>query len=96
MILLLPPSESKRDGGIEGSHLDLAALGFPQLAAPRRTALAALRKLSSNVAAASAALRLGPAQRFEVDRNRVVRSSSVLPAIERYTGVLYEAWMRPR
>ncbi len=90
MILLLPPSETKRDGGVEGSHLDLAALGFPQLAAPRRTALAALRKLSSNVATAAAALKLGPAQRFEIDRNRVVRSSAVLPAIERYTGVLYD------
>ena len=91
MIVLLPPSETKRDGGVAGSSLDLASLGFPALAAPRRAALAALRKLSTNVSTASAALKIGPAQRFEVERNRVVRSSPVLPAIDRYTGVLYEA-----
>jgi cytoplasmic iron level regulating protein YaaA (DUF328/UPF0246 family) len=38
-----------------------------------------------------AALHLGPTQRFEVDRNRSVSSSPTLPAIERYTGVLYDA-----
>jgi cytoplasmic iron level regulating protein YaaA (DUF328/UPF0246 family) len=37
-----------------------------------------------------AALDLGPTQRAEVDRNRAIRSSPVLPAIDRYTGVLYD------
>jgi cytoplasmic iron level regulating protein YaaA (DUF328/UPF0246 family) len=91
VLLLLPPSETKRDGGPDGSVLDLTALGFPELAAPRRAALAALRKGSSNITAAMHALRLGPSQRFEVDRNRVVRTSPVLPALDRYTGVLYDA-----
>ncbi len=91
MLILLPPSETKRDGGIPGSVLDLDALSFPSLTKPRRTALAELRKLSSSVAVATKALGLGPKQRFELDRNRVIRSSPMLPAIERYTGVLYDA-----
>ena len=36
------------------------------------------------------ALGLGPTQRAEIDRNRQVRSSPVMPAIDRYTGVLYD------
>jgi cytoplasmic iron level regulating protein YaaA (DUF328/UPF0246 family) len=37
------------------------------------------------------ALKLGPTQRFEIDRNRAISTSAVMPAIERYTGVLYDA-----
>lgn len=37
------------------------------------------------------ALHLGPTQQFEVDRNRVLRHSPVMPAMDRYTGVLYDA-----
>jgi hypothetical protein len=90
VLLVLPPSETKRDGGIEGSKLDLAALGFAALNPQRRTAIAALRVLSRNLKAAAAGLRLGAGQRFEIDRNRALGSSPVLPALERYTGVLYE------
>jgi hypothetical protein len=38
-----------------------------------------------------AALKLGPTQRFEVDRNRAISTAQVMPAIDRYTGVLYDA-----
>jgi cytoplasmic iron level regulating protein YaaA (DUF328/UPF0246 family) len=37
-----------------------------------------------------AALGLSPNQRDEIDRNRAITKSPVLPAIERYTGVLYD------
>ncbi len=90
MLLLLPPSETKRDGGAEGSRLDLAALSYPQLTGPRRKALASLRALSRNLSAAAAGLKLGPSQRFELDRNRALGSSPLLPALDRYTGVLYD------
>ncbi len=53
--------------------------------------LAALRSLSSNRAVAAAALGLSKAQYFEVDRNRALRYSPILPSIDRYTGVLYDA-----
>jgi uncharacterized protein len=91
VLILLPPSETKRDGGIEGSSLNLESLTFPELTAARKAALTNLGEISKSVAASTAALGLGPTQRFEIDRNRVVRTSPVMPAIERYTGVLYDA-----
>ena len=92
MLLVLPPSETKRDGGAEGSALELGALGFSELTVPRRGVLAALRSLSRSVGASNAALGLGPTQRFEIDRNRALNSAPVLPAMDRYTGVLYDGF----
>jgi hypothetical protein len=91
VLLLLPPSETKRDGGADDSRLELGELSAPALTPQRTAALAALAALSRGVADSMTALRLGPTQRFEVDRNRAVASSPVMPALERYTGVLYDA-----
>ena len=89
MLLLLPPSETKRDGG-DAAPLDLASLSFPELGPQRRAALAALRTLSRSVSGSLDALSLGPALRHEVDRNRAVRTSPTMPAIDRFTGVPYD------
>ena len=89
MLLVLPPSETKRDGG-DAAPLDLAALSFPELGPQRKAALAALRTLSRSVSGSLDALSLGPALRSEVDRNRAVRTSPTMPALERFTGVLYD------
>lgn len=94
MLVLLPPSETKRDGG-DGSPLDLAALSFPALAAHRRASLAALRRLSRSVGESTRVLGLGPTQRVEIDRNRAVGTSGTMPAMDRYTGVLFEALDAP-
>ena len=91
MLLLLPPSETKRDGGIEGSSLDLWQLGYWALTPQRKTVVAALTRLSRSVSASTAALGLGKTQRFEIDRNRTIMSSPLLPALDRYTGVIYDA-----
>jgi cytoplasmic iron level regulating protein YaaA (DUF328/UPF0246 family) len=91
VLLLLPPSETKRDGGVEGDGLDLWQLGYWALTPQRKTAVAALSRLSRSVAASTSALGLGPTQRFEIDRNRALMDSSLLPAIDRYTGVIYDA-----
>lgn len=90
MLILLPPSETKRDGGTEGSSLDLAALSFPELTPPRIAAIRAVKQLSRNLKASTGALGLGPKQRFEIDRNRSLETSPVMPAVDRYTGVLYD------
>lgn len=90
MLLLLPPSETKRDGGNDPA-LDVGALAFPSLRAQRRSAIAALRRLARNRANCMAALRLGPTLAFEVDRNRELTSSPTMPALDRYTGVLFDA-----
>ena len=89
MLLVLPPSETKRDGGTEDA-LDLGLLSFPELTPQRRAAVSALRTLSRNLRIATGALSLGPTQRFELTRNRELLTSPTLPAIERYTGVLYD------
>lgn len=91
MLILLPPSETKRDGGADDAALDLAALSFPSLTKPRRAVLAAFRRLSRNLSTMSAALKLGPSQRFELVRNREITTSPTMPALERYTGVLFDA-----
>jgi uncharacterized protein len=91
MLILLPPSETKRDGGI-GASLDLDALAFPALTPLRRRAISSLRSLARNRSASIVALKLGPKQLAEVDRNRVVTASPTMPAIDRYTGVLYDAF----
>jgi cytoplasmic iron level regulating protein YaaA (DUF328/UPF0246 family) len=90
MIVLLPPSETKRDGGDPGTVLDTSLFGFPELASPRRDVVKALATLSSNLRASTGALSLGPTQRSQIERNRTVASSPTMAAIERYTGVLYD------
>ena len=69
----------------------LGDLRFPGLARVRREVVAALSGLSRNRAKSMEALKLGSTQAREVDRNRAIRSSPTMPAIERYTGVLYDA-----
>ncbi|MBX3093078.1 MAG: peroxide stress protein YaaA [Cryobacterium sp.] len=91
MLVLLPPSETKRDGGVDDSSLELGALSFAELNPVRTRVLAAVRALSTSRRRALAALGLSDAQAFEVDRNRALRTSPVMPAIERYTGVLFDA-----
>ncbi|QXG77764.1 peroxide stress protein YaaA [Modestobacter sp. L9-4] len=90
MLVLLPPSETKHPGG-DGAPLDLAALTAPELTPVREQLVTAVVDLAADVPAARAALGLSPAQDEEVARNAVLRSSPTMPAIERYTGVLYDA-----
>jgi cytoplasmic iron level regulating protein YaaA (DUF328/UPF0246 family) len=91
VLLILPPSETKRDGGVEGSRLDLWQLGYWALTPQRKTAMAALRALSRSVSGSTTALGLGPTQRFEINRNRALPTSPLMPALDRYTGVIYDA-----
>jgi len=91
VLILLPPSETKREGGLEGSRLRLDELSYPRLTDARRRALSALGELSSELSAAMAALKLGPTQAAEAERNRRLRRSPVLPALDRYDGVLYDS-----
>ena len=90
MLILLPPSETKNDGGVGGA-LDLASLRFPSLTKTRRAVLRAVTELSRDREASIRALKLGPKQHSEVDRNRAIRRSPTMPALELYTGVLYDA-----
>ncbi|MEO7006672.1 MAG: peroxide stress protein YaaA [Terrimesophilobacter sp.] len=91
MLILLPPSESKRDGGGPDTRLRLAELGYRSLSAPRKQALTALTSLAKDFTEMGRALKLGPRQHDELVRNRRVTRSPVIGALDRYTGVLYEA-----
>ncbi|WP_104099708.1 YaaA family protein [Cryobacterium sp. M96] len=90
MLILLPPSETKRHGGIE-LPLDLQSLTYPSLGPKRRVLVRALQSLAKHPDAMMSALRLGRTQSAEVERNRVLSSAATMPAIDRYTGVVYDA-----
>jgi cytoplasmic iron level regulating protein YaaA (DUF328/UPF0246 family) len=77
--------------GGTGRSLLLRGLRFPELTPVRSRVLAALAELSRDTDASVRALKLGPKGPGEVAVNRAVRRSATLPAIDRYTGVLYDA-----
>lgn len=83
MLILLPPSETKLPGG--SGALSLASLGFPGLASGRSAALEAVQAL-----VAAGQDESSPAKARAAAANRDVESSGTLPAIERYTGVLFD------
>ncbi|MGQ0841821.1 peroxide stress protein YaaA [Actinokineospora sp.] len=90
MLVLLPPSETKAEGGA-GAPLDPAALSFPELTPIRERLVDALVALAADPPASRAALDLSERQNDEVARNAALRRSPTRPALERYTGVLYDA-----
>lgn len=90
MLIVLPPSETKSDGG-RGAPLDLAALSLPSLTGVRERIAAALVGLAADPRRSAEVLGLGERQLGEVDRNAALWTAPTRPAIERYTGVLYDA-----
>ncbi|MFI6867032.1 peroxide stress protein YaaA [Nocardia sp. NPDC050406] len=90
MLVLLPPSETKSDGG-SGAPLDLDALALPQLTKVRDALCTELTLLAADPEASRAALGLGKGADAEIARNAALRSSPTRPALDRYTGVLYDA-----
>jgi cytoplasmic iron level regulating protein YaaA (DUF328/UPF0246 family) len=90
MLILLPPSETKRPGG-RGPSLDLGVLALPELRPQREVMTDALVALSADEDEAARVLKLSERQRSDVAVNALLRSSPTLPAIDRYTGVLYDA-----
>ncbi|MBU3706054.1 MAG: peroxide stress protein YaaA [Mycobacterium sp.] len=90
MIVLLPPSETKRAGG-DGPPLRLDRLSTKELGALRSELVDDLVSLAADPQACRAALGISATQDAEIERNAALRTSPTLPAIHRYTGVLYDA-----
>jgi cytoplasmic iron level regulating protein YaaA (DUF328/UPF0246 family) len=90
VLVLLPPSETKATGG-HGAPLDFAVLAVPELTPVRTEIAEALVKLADDVPASRTALGLSPKQDDEIGRNAALWTSPTHPALERYTGVLYDA-----
>lgn len=92
MLIILPPSETKAHGG-SGAPLDWDALSFPELTPVRREIAAELAAL--DVDEALKVLKISEKLRGEAESNRVLESSPTMPALERFTGVLYDALKAP-
>lgn len=90
MLILLPPSETKRPGG-DGPAMDAGALALPSLREPRDAVVDALVALSADPGRAASVLRLSERRRGEIAVNAAVRTAPTLPAVDRYTGVLFDA-----
>ncbi|MEW2508683.1 peroxide stress protein YaaA [Streptomyces sp. NPDC046870] len=91
MLVLLPPSEGKANGG-EGAPLRLESLSLPGLTAAREAVLGELVELcSGDEEKAREVLGLSEGLRGEVAKNAGLRTAGARPAGEVYTGVLYDA-----
>ena len=90
MLILLPPSETKRDGG-EAAAVDLASLSWSSQLRARRDVTKALAALARNRDECARILKLSAKQMDEVQRNKLLLKSPTMPAIDRYTGVLFDA-----
>ena len=90
MIVLLPPSETKRAGG-DGPAIKLALLGSGELNPLREALVGELVDLAADPETCRRALGISAAQDAEIGRNAALRTSATMPAIHRYTGVLYDA-----
>lgn len=90
MKILLPPSETKRPGG-DGAPLEVSALALPSLHSHRMEIIDALVELSADGEAARRILKLSERQLGDIEHNRMLRSAPTLPAVDRYTGVLFDA-----
>ncbi|MFC9984640.1 YaaA family protein [Microbacterium keratanolyticum] len=90
MKILLPPSETKRIGGT-GAPWSAAALAMPSLQPQRDRVVDALIALAADPEAASRVLKLSARQRGEITHNAALREAATMPAVDRYTGVLFDA-----
>lgn len=78
---MLPPSETKAPGGVP----DGMDLSFPALDAVRTSLIDALATTPLS------AMDVPPSKQVEAEENLMLRTGLVMPAIYRYTGVLYDA-----
>lgn len=90
MLVLLPPSETKRPGG-RRTPLALDRLALPGLRPQREAVIDALATLSTDPVEAARVLKLSARQVGDVAANASLRTGPTLPAIDRYTGVVYDA-----
>ena len=88
MLVLLPPSEGKAPGGT-GRPLNLGGLSHPALNGVRERLVDALQAAALSEPGGLRAALGCPAG--EVEKNTDLWTSGTLPALKRYTGVLYDA-----
>ncbi|MFP5219621.1 MAG: YaaA family protein [Actinomycetes bacterium] len=90
MLVLLPPSEGKAPGG-DGPPLDLPQLSFPELGPVRARVVDAVERAAREQPdALQRALGLSAGQAALVADDAALTTAPTRPALERYTGVVYE------
>jgi cytoplasmic iron level regulating protein YaaA (DUF328/UPF0246 family) len=87
MIFLLPPSETKEPGGKRRAK----ALSHKELEKTRKVLQEALLDICKSPNLAAKALKLGGNQIGEIQVNLDLANPKCLPALDRYTGTLYDA-----
>jgi cytoplasmic iron level regulating protein YaaA (DUF328/UPF0246 family) len=90
VLLLLPPSETKRIGG-SNLTIEQVHLSYGQLNEARDLILDALIKVCKNKAEATKVLKLSAKQQGDRELNLAIRNAPTMPAYERYEGTLYKA-----
>jgi len=85
MLIVLPPSETKAPGGTNAPM----SLSFPSLDAVRTSLIDVLT--ATDVDTQMRELKIPASKRAEAEENLALRTAPVMPAIQRYTGVLYDA-----
>lgn len=90
-LILLPPSEGKASGGM-GPPISLDSMSFPSLNTTRSLLIRALEEINNSQNSAQKLLGVkGKALLNAMSANSKIESSSTMPAIRRYTGVMYDA-----
>jgi cytoplasmic iron level regulating protein YaaA (DUF328/UPF0246 family) len=87
MIFLLPPSETKEPGGKKMAKV----LSHKELDKTRKVLQQALLDICKTPSLAAKGLKLGPKQSGEIQVNLDLAKPKCLPALDRYTGTLYDA-----
>jgi cytoplasmic iron level regulating protein YaaA (DUF328/UPF0246 family) len=90
MLILLPPSETKRSGGV-GISIDKAAIIWAALDPARDVLIKKLGTLSKNKSKAVKALKLGKNPERDIQSLRELLTAPTMPAVERYAGTLFDA-----
>jgi Uncharacterized protein conserved in bacteria len=90
MRIVLPPSETKQLGGLDQT-LERDSLVLPHLGEARWGIAGDLVALCADEEAASKVLGLCAKGAEWIQANRELESAPVMPALTRYTGVLFDA-----
>lgn len=93
IAIVLPPSETKAIPSPENPPLDLDSLGFPSFTPVRTELLEKVEHACQTVPEDRLLTFMGLSERLraEIEFNKTVSTNPTLPAVELYTGVLYDA-----